>query len=430
MSRNLAKLIPVCPELEKIAPNNINHPLLLEVADQIAEDARCVFPEKRSGFTYETLFYADLYAQMTHLSPKKSCSDLKTLWKGKEKYFQRFNKRVFVNGKHRQAIPDQPTMSRFLQKIADSGFSQDFGNLLLWAQFLYIRKEEQLYDDLTLIADYNDERCQKDKTDDYCFGTKEGKTVHRTLTFSIISGEFHLVIATFKIKKQQSILPLFQEIMAKFQTSNIIIKYCLLDRGFYRKDLLPALKEWQITTILPGRNCKDTRQKIRLWIQDKSGRSGTVVLKVKYVKKAGWIPLRMDVVLVGKRGHTLDKVKRDLYDHNISESDAAKRVFPLLVIKGNPKGLKVIRGNENYIRSLYRERWAIEIAFRETHLIGIGNWFQNRDKRLYHFNLKCFIYNLWQISKVRLSHENPEAEPLTLDEFCGRLVTNRTIAVT
>lgn len=425
MTNSLAKLIPVLPELERIAPNNINHLMLLEAVDQIVEDAQAILPEKRSGFTYEALLYSELYCQITRLSPYKGTADLNRCWKGKEQYFQRFQKKIFTNGKRRQPIPDQPTLSRFLQKIENSGFSQEFANCLLWAQFLYFKNLGEIREEVTLIADYHDERCHRDKADPFCFGTKEGKSVHRTLAFSMISGDLHLVIATFKIQKKQQILPLFNEIIKKFQDANVEIKYCLLDRGFYRKDLLPALKQSRITTIMPGRNCKDTKQKIHLWIQDKSGRSGNLTLKVKYVKKVGWKTLRMDVVLVGKKGHTLDEVKRDFRAHKISEQVAAKRVFPLLVIKGSSKGLRAVSGNENYIRTLYRDRWAIEIAFRETHLIGIGNWLKSRDKRLFHFSLKCFLYNLWQIARVKISRENPGCEALTLDEFCGRLMKNR-----
>jgi hypothetical protein len=428
MPNNLAKLIPVCPELEKIAPNNVNHPLLLEVVDQITDEAQSVLPSKRSGFIIEAMLYANIYGQISHLSPKNATKDLRKMWKGYEHHFQRFNKHIFSNGKKRQALPDQPAMSRFLQRISESGVSEEFGNLLLWAQFLYLLKDGRIHDDLTLIADYHDEACQKDKTDSYCFGTKEGKTVHRTLAFSVISGSIHLIIATFKIKKTQHKLPLFEEIMTKIQKIGLNIKYALLDRGFYRKEILAAMKNWQITTILPGRTCTDTKQKIKLWIQDQSGRTGKLTLKLKYVKKRGWQRLMMDYVLVGKRGHALSEVKHDLRQGKITEADATKRVFPLLVIRGNSKGIKMVRGNEDYIRSLYRERWEIEIAFRQTHLIGRGNWYQNRDKRLFNFTIKCFIYNLWQIEREKIHQISTGMEPLTLDEFCGRMIENRTIS--
>jgi hypothetical protein len=426
MTYNLAKLIPVCPELEKIAPNTIKHSMLLEVVDQITEDAQKILPEKRSGFSYAAIIYTQLYCQMTHLSTQLGSVDLKCLWKGKEHHFQRFQKKKFTNGKKRQAIPDQPTLTRFLQNVAQSGLTQEFTNLLLWAQFLYFIKTKKVHDEITLIADYHDESCKKNKADPYCFGTKEGKTVHRTLAFSIIIGELHLVIATYKIQKKQKIVPLFQEIFNKFGNISINIKYCLLDRGFYRKDLLPALKDKRITTILPGRNCSDSRRKISLWIQDKGGRCGKLILKLRYVKKTGWQNLMMDCVLVGKRGHTLNQVKNDFKAEKITEKDAIKRIFPLLVIRGNSKGIKVLHGSENYIRDLYRKRWAIEIAFRETYLIGIGNWLGNRDKRLFQFSLKCFLYNLWQLARFNLNHSDPNAEALTLDEFCGKTIKNRT----
>ena len=426
MTNNLAELVSVLPELRRIAPNNINHALLLEVVDQVTSDARTILPEKRSGFTFDALFYTNLYCTLTHLAPKKGTRDLRSLWKGKEAYFQRFLKRLFKNGKKRQALPDQPTMSRFLKMIKENGISEEFGNLLLWAQFLYMQKESKIGDDLTLIADYHDEPCHKDKNDPYCFGTKGGKMVHRTLVFSVISKSLHLVIATFKIQKNQHKLPLFDQIKTKLVSSGAKIKYFLIDRGFYRKEILVHLKEWHITTIIPGRSCNDTRKKIQLWIQDQSGRNGKLFLKVKYVKKFGWKRLTMDFILYGKRGHTLAEVKQDLRKGTISEAEASKRIFPLLVIKGNSRGVQMIHGNEDYIRSLYRERWAIEIAFRETHLIGIGNFYQNREKKLFHFNLKCFIYNLWQIERQKISMTSTSQEPLSLDEFCGRLIVNRT----
>jgi hypothetical protein len=136
--------------------------------------------------------------------------------------------------------------------------------------------------------------------------------------------------------------------------------------------------------------------------------------------------LRAGIVLCTKRGYSLKDTKKQYNDGTLSLDKAGKRVFPLLVIRGSPRGLKALRGNENYIRQLYRERWAIEIAFRQTHLLGISSWVKGRDARLVLFSWKCAVYNLWQISRAQLAAKNPAAEPLTLDEFCGRMWENRT----
>ncbi|MCF2141194.1 MAG: hypothetical protein K9W44_14135 [Candidatus Lokiarchaeota archaeon] len=70
------------------------------------------------------------------------------------------------------------------------------------------------------------------------FRKKEGKTVHRTLSFSVISGDFHQMIANFKIKKRQDKLPLFHNVHQMLVSNGFSIKYAMLDRGFYRKRIL------------------------------------------------------------------------------------------------------------------------------------------------------------------------------------------------
>ena len=91
--------------------------------------------------------------------------------------------------------------------------------------------------DLKLIADYTDTSCKKDKQDPYCFGTKKGKSVHRTLSFSIIAGDLHQMVANYKIQKRQDKLPLFEIILDLLQSNGFHVNYALLDRGFYRKGI-------------------------------------------------------------------------------------------------------------------------------------------------------------------------------------------------
>lgn len=100
----------------------------------------------------------------------------------------------------------------------------------------------------------------------------------------------------------------------------------------------------------------------------------------------------MDIILYGKKGHTLSAVKRDFNAGLISQETASKRIFPLLVIRGNNKGVTRVKGSEPYIRELYRKRWSIEIAFRTIHRIRIENCAHCRDIRVLDFGSKCFIY--------------------------------------
>ena len=215
MSSNLSKLIPVLRELEKMSPNKINHILLLEVVYQVYVEVEKLLPPKRSGYLYQAMLYVMLYGQISTLSPGKVTKDLNQLWKGNRKAFQRYRKLIFRNKKTRRAIPDQPTISRFEKMIHKLDLSERIANCMLFAQFLYYCHDHPLAEDATLIADYVEESCAKDKTDPYCFGSKEGKTHHKTLTFSILWGNMHLIIGTYKIKKGQPIKPVFEEMLTR-----------------------------------------------------------------------------------------------------------------------------------------------------------------------------------------------------------------------
>jgi hypothetical protein len=426
MTIQVMRLLPALAKLARFAPSQLNQSLLLEVTREVLPGLEPVLPPKRSGFEYEAYLYVALYQDLTQLSFRKFCPALNKAWVKAGYLFQESHVQLFANGKHRRAIPGQPDMSRFLAALGAADISEQFSNALLLGVFLYAQKLGLIRDDLTLIADYVLEPCQKDKADPYCFGSKEGKTHHKTLAFSIISGDVHLVIANYKIRKKQPIRPLYDAVITCLRQHHVDIRYGLFDRGFYRRELLAALKGWGITVIMPARNCKDSRRKIHLWLQDKSGRTGHLFLKVKYVRKHGWQVLRAGVVLCSKRGHQLLDTKKQFKDGKITQDKAAKQVFPIVVIRGNARGVRVLRGNENHIRQLYRARWAIEIAFRQTHLLGIASWAQGRGARLILFTWKCIAYNLWQIARAQFAAKNPTADPLTLDEFCGRMWDNRS----
>jgi len=426
MTFQVTNLLPALAKLAKFAPSQVNHGTLLEVARQVLPDLQLVLPQKRSGFTRDAYLYVALYHDLTQLSFKKFCPDLNKAWVKAGYLFQGFRASTFANGKHRRALPGQPDMSRFLAALSAAGLDEQFSNALLLGVFLYAQQLGLVRGDLTLIADYVKEPCAKDKADPYCFGSKEGKTFHKTLAFSIISGDLHIVIANYKIQKKQPIRPIFDAAITRLRQHHVDIRYGLFDRGFYRRELLAAVKGGGIPVIMPARNCKDSRRKVHLWLQDKSGRTGHLAVKLKYVKKHGWQALRAGVVLCGKRGYPLPGTKKDFKGGKVTLDKATRQVFPILVIRGNSRGVRALRGNENHIRQLYRARWAIEIAFRQTHLLGIASWAQGRGSRLILFTWKCVAYNLWQIARAQLALINPVAEPLTLDEFCGRMWENRS----
>jgi hypothetical protein len=278
---------------------------------------------------------------------------------------------------------------------------------------------------LKLIADVHNDPCKKDKEDPYCYGQKDGSTVHKTLTFSIVAGNLHQVIANFKLKKMINRMQFFRTVMDQLKGYGFTVTYALLDREFYRKYILKAFFDWKVTVIMPGRKCNQTKDLIEKYLRGKGSRYGKGSTSLPYVRRKGYPLLEFDLLVCARYKNKLDAIKRDLDAKRITLEEAAKRVFPLLVLRAAGKGIKKLRGNESYIRKLYRQRWLIEIAFREMNRLGISSHLRSRDSRLGVFGAKSLVYNIWQVQCHIAGLEDPDSGPLELNEFLGRALTHR-----
>ncbi len=425
MLNNLLGIPSVPADIGKINPQLINPRLLKDVLKIIDPIVKTALPKKRSGFSNSVFILFMVCVKILLISPAKTAKLLEHECQDKNISFQSYNVLKFTNNKNRRFFPDQPSLSRYLKRLDDYDCMEDFANLVLLAHLLYLKKKKLITKDVKLIADYTEIQCKKNKEDPYCFGSKEGKTHFKTLTFSIISCELHQIIANYKIKKRQDKLPLFEEVIELLNKKGFNIVYALIDRGFYRKRILSYLKKQGITVIMPGRKCIQTATKIIKYLTNKGKRYCKGFIKLKYVKKLRYPVLNFDLLLAAKRSYTLSGIIRDLKSNKIALADASKRIFPLIVMFGKNGGIKSLHGNESYIRNLYRRRWWIEIAFREMNRLGITSKSQNRNARLGIMGVKSLLYNIWQVQRHLIKISNPSSKELELDEFLGRCYNKR-----
>ncbi|MCF2139793.1 MAG: transposase [Candidatus Lokiarchaeota archaeon] len=425
MTSNLRGNPSAATDIGKITPDLINPQLLLDIVKVIDPVISQKLPQKRSGFSYTIFVLFACCMQILRLSPRHTSEIFQEKCSRAQISFQSYSVTKFSNGKQRRFFPDQPALSRCLQTLSKLDLVEEFWNSVLLAHLLILKSLKIVGSDLKLIADYIDTPCKKNKDDLYCFGKKEGKTVHRTLSFSVISGDFHQMIANFKIKKRQDKLPLFQKIHQIIVSNGFSVKYAILDRGFYRKRILKFFQQKHVTVIMPGRKCAQTKQKIRNYLNGVGKRYCKGMIKGKYVKKKGFSPIKFDLLLVAKRSFNLKEIIQDLNQKKISEQVASSRIFPLIVMFCSKSGIKTLHGNENYIRDLYRQRWLIEIAFREMNRLGIAQKVQDRNIRLNIMGVRCFLYNIWQTQRFLIKRNDPTAADLELNEFLGMCSNHR-----
>lgn len=416
---------PVSAGLGKINPQCINLQLFLDVMEIVRSAKGTKLPEKRSGYPYEVFVVYQAFVQLLQRSPEKTGEWLNEACKQAGRSFQNHETEAFSNGKQRRYFPDQPALSRCLKRLEALERTEAFWNQVLLAHLLLLRRAGIVRPDVFLIADYKEEKCKKVENDPYCFGTKEGKTVRKYLVFSIVSNGLHQVIANFKIFKRQDKIPLFEEILYRLRDHDFSIKYVLLDRGFYRKRILSLLEAHQLTVVTPGRKCAQTRKMIEDYLNDKGTRYCKGSMDLEYLKGTGYTVLEFDVLLVAKRKHRLDEIKRDYLANRLSLEKASRRIFPLIVLFANPTGISKLRNNETYIRNLYRQRWLIEIAFREMNKLGISSRYQGRDARLGILGARAFLYNVWQVQRYLIRKATPDDRILEFDEFLGKTLEAR-----
>jgi len=425
-----SKTIPRPPVITGVGrgnPVNVNVTLLLDVMETLLPKIEKRLPSKRSGYSHGVFVLFQACVQLLGTSAKITGEIINEMCKIKKKSFHSFEVRLFSNRKQRRFFPDQPSLSRCLKKLSALGLTETFWNEVNFSHLLMLKNLGIVSPDINLIADYKETSCPRDKNDPYCFGTKEGKTVHKTLAFSVLSSGLHQVVFAFKIAKSQDKLPLFAHVIHRLQANGFYIKHALLDRGFYRKRLLAQFKKWSITVIMPGRNCAQTKDLIRDYLNGNGTRIGKGQMRMKYVRGTGYSCLDFDLILQAKRSYRLDAIKRNYKKGMLSLDDASKRVFPLLVLLASKHGIQKIEGNESYIRDLYRARWNIEIAFREMNKLGITTRYRHRDGRLAAMGARILVYNMWQVQRHLLGKVDVDSLPLELAEFLGRSWSQRHV---
>lgn len=416
---------PVGAGWGKINPQCINLQLFLDVMEIVRSATECLLPKKRSGYPYEVFVVYQAFVQLLQRSPEKTSEWLNQACKKAGRSFQNHEKELFSNGKQRRYFPDQPALSRCLKQLESLECTEAFWNQVLLAHLLLLQRTGIIRSEIILIVDYKEEPCRKDETNPYCFGTKEGKTIWKYLCFSIVGNGLHQVIANFKIFKRQDKIPLFEEVLNRLGAHDFLIKYVLFDRGFYRKRILTLLKARELTVIVPGRKNPQTRDMIENYLREEGTRYCKGSMKLEYLKGKGYELLNFNVLLVAKRTHRLDEIKRKYRAKRISFEKASQRIFPLIVLFANSAGISKLRNNETYIRNLYRQRWLIEIAFREMNKLGISSRLQGRDAKLGILGIRAFLYNIWQVQRYLVHKMAPRQKELELDEFLGKTCTNR-----
>ena len=141
-------------DIGQINPDHINARLLKDITEIIDPIISSALPQKRSGFSNAVFIIFQVCILLLTISPNKTANWMEHKCQEKNICFQRYQTLEFVNKKKRRFFPDQPSLSRYLKRLDNSGYMEEFWNLVLLAHALYLNGINMLGKNIKLIADY------------------------------------------------------------------------------------------------------------------------------------------------------------------------------------------------------------------------------------------------------------------------------------
>jgi hypothetical protein len=310
---------------------------------------------------------------------------------------KRGRRKIFTDGRRRRMIPHQTEVNKYLRKIG----LQRARNIL--RECLNIQLLEAL--DLNLISkkvnvliDFTEHPYYGKREDKMIKGTNRQKgtlKMRHYLGFSVLSRGVHLYVGLEQVATGQSKIPIIIEFLDHLLELGFELGYVLMDREFYRAELLDEIKGMKGNVLIPAKQYKKVKQFISEYVEGKGGR----VRKYEFSSAPGArcrFFQHVYLIIKAKRGFSLQGVKRDFKSGRITIKDVRHRIYTIMTTE-KPKGKTSSWASRT--SSFYRRRWLIETGFSDLNRIN-RRWKSNYDNvRYLDMLVRLLLYNSWKTNK-------------------------------
>jgi len=315
------------------------------------------------------------------------------------KYFllhKKGKQKIYANGRKKREIPHQTDVNRFLRKFK----LQTARNLL--RECLYYQVKEALSlglisQKVNILIDFTEHAYYGKRDDKMIKGTnrqKGTKKMRHYLGFSILSRGTQLFVGLEQIAHGQSKIPVIIRFLDSVLDLGFEISYVLMDREFYRTELLDEIKGMKGNVLIPTKSYKKIKQIIIDYLQGTGGR----VRKYTFSSALGATHRffqNVYVVINAKKGHSLLEVKNEFRKGTLTLNDASKLLYGIMTTQ-KPRGVSSSWASRT--SRLYRKRWNIETGFSDLNRMG-KRWKSKYDNTRYlDLLVRMLLYNSWKIN--------------------------------
>ncbi len=311
-------------------------------------------------------------------------------------------RKLFADGRRKRIIPHQTEVNKYLRKIG----LERARNILreaLDAQILEALEVGNISKKINVLIDFTEHPYYGKRDDKMIKGTnrqKSTKKMRHYLGFSLLSRETHLYAGLEQVATGQSKIPIIIDFLDHLLELGFELNYVLMDREFYRVELLDEIKGMGGNVLIPTKAYKKVKQLITEYINGKGNRVRKYTFSSAKEAKCRFFQ-NVYLIIKAKRGFTLQAVKRDFQQGKITLKDAQKRIFAIMTTE-KPRGKTSSWASRT--SSFYKRRWLIETGFSDLNRIN-RRWKSNYDNvRYLDMSVRMLLYNSWKMNKAHLKN--------------------------
>ena len=310
---------------------------------------------------------------------------------------KRGRRKIFADGRKSRIVPHQTEVNKYLRGI---GLKRACNILRECLDFqlkeaLSLRIISQK---VNVLIDFTEHPYYGKRTDKMIKGTNRQKgtlKMRHYLGFSILSCETHLFAGLEQVATGKSKIPIIIKFLNHLLNLGFELKYVLMDREFYRAELIDNIKRKGGNVLIPAKQFKKVKQIITDYLSGKGGRVRNYRLSTAAeAKRRFWQDVNL--IIKAKRGYSLQGVKRAYQKGTLTIKDAQRRIFIIMTTE-KPKGKESSWASRTSL--FYRRRWLIETGFSDLNRIN-RRWKSNNDNVRYLDMLaRMMLYNSWKMNK-------------------------------
>ena len=343
----------------------------------------------------KVFFFSEIIGRSIHDTSEQLNAYILSHKKGRRK--------IFSDGRKKRYVPHQTEVNKYLRRIGMRK-AREILRECLDEQLQEAYRSNLISKKVHVLIDFTKHPYYGTREDKMIKGTnrqKGTKKMRHYLGFSLLSRNVHLYAGLEHIANGQSKIPIIKEFLDHLLELGFELKYVLMDREFYRAELIDDIKRKGGNILMPAKQYKKIKRFIRDYLEGKAGRVRRYTFSTATAAKRQF-KCDVNLIIRAKRGFSLRTIKRDFRRGNLSLKDAYHRVFTIMTTE-KPKGKESSWASRTSL--FYRRRWLIETGFSDLNRIN-RRWRSNHDNIRYLDMLaRLLLYNSWKLNKKRLQLE-------------------------